>query len=240
VAALLLVFGAACGGGDTEGGDQLTVLAAASLTGSFTELADRFEQEHPGVAVNLAFDSSTTLATQVVDGAPGDVLATADGTSMEIVVDAGAEESAPVEFATNTVVLVVPAGNPADVASLSDLSRDDVDWVMCDPSVPCGRIARSLVDDSGVTADPASLEVDVKAVLAKVSSDEADAGLVYATDATAAADEVRTIAIPGAASRRNSYYIAPVSDSTHAEAWIDLVTSEEGRAVLEDAGFGSP
>lgn len=237
---LLLLPLVACGGGDDGGqGRELTVLAAASLTDTFTALAEQFEADNPGVEVTLAFDSSTTLATQVVDGAPGDVLATADDLSMGVVTDADAAAADPTLFATNTLVLVVPSGNPAGVDSLDDLAGD-VDWVMCDPSVPCGKVAQSNLDESGVDAEPASFEVDVRAVLAKVTSDEADAGLVYATDAVAAGDTVESFAIDGADAFRNDYYVVPVTDGDLAAAFVALVAGADGRAVLTEAGFGAP
>lgn len=229
---------ASCGA-DGGGPDQeLTVLAAASLSDTFTELAERFEADNPGVEVTLAFDSSTTLATQVVDGAPGDVLATADAFSMRIVTDAGAASAEATRFASNTLVLVVPAGNPAGIDSLAALGG--ADWVMCDPSVPCGGVAQRNLDAGDISAEPASFEVDVRAVLAKVTSDEADAGLVYATDAVAAGDDVESFAIEGSDRFRNDYLVAPVTDSPLATAFIDLVTGDVGRAVLTEAGFGAP
>lgn len=229
----------ACGGGDDD--TTITVLAASSLTGTFTELADRFEADHPGVHVKLAFDSSATLAQQAVDGAPADVLATADTATMD---DAeGALASDPELFATNTMVLVTPAGNPADVSGFADLANGDVTFVACVPTAPCGKVAAALLDDNAITLPPASLEVDVKSVLAKVTSDEADAGLVYATDAVAAGDEVESFEVPHAQEELTSYPIAPLtqaSDDALAQEFVDLVTSPEGRQVLKDAGFGAP
>jgi molybdate transport system substrate-binding protein len=237
VASVLLCAG--CGGDDSTD-TELTVLAAASLSGTFEELAERFEQDHRGVEVTLVFESSTTLATQVVDGAPGDVLATADTISMGIVTDADAANGEPTPLATNTLVLVVPPGNPADIGSLDDLERESVDWVMCDPSAPCGKLAETNLHAHGVTAEAASLEVDVRAVLSKVVSDEADAGLVYRTDAVSAGDAVQTIEIEGADEHRNEYLVVQVTDSDLAAEWVDLVTGSEGRSVLTDAGFGTP
>ena len=232
---------AAGGGGDAEPG-TLDVLAAASLTETFETLAERFEAEHPGVEVRLVFESSTTLATQVNEGAPADVLATADESAMQLVLDAGSADVAD-RFATNQLVLVVPPENTADILSLEDLDEPGVSYVACVETAPCGALAERLLAENGVRSDPRSLEVDVKAVLAKVTSDEADAGLVYATDAFAASQDVTTFRVPGAEDALTSDAIAVVDqadDRELAEAWVDLVLSPEGRAVLADAGFGAP
>jgi molybdate transport system substrate-binding protein len=229
----------ACGGGGD--GTTITVLAASSLTESFTELADTFEADHPGVNVKLAFDSSATLAQQAVDGAPADVLATADTATMDDARDALSSDPEP--FATNTMVLAVPKDNPADVSGFADLGTGDISFVACVPTAPCGKVAAALLDDNAITLPPASLEVDVKSVLAKVTSDEADAGLVYATDAVAAGDEVESFEIPHAPEELTSYPIATLAqahDDALARQFVDLVTSAEGRQALADAGFGAP
>lgn len=226
-----------------SGESTLTVLAAASLTGTFTELAVDFEAAHPGVTVDLAFDSSATLAQQVVDGAPGDVLATADDTTMTTAANGGALDGGPEEFATNTVVLVVPADNPAGLASFGELDTAGVTYVVCVDTAPCGVAAAALLKQQAIAAPPASLEVDVKAVLAKVVTDEADAGIVYATDAVAAGDAVESFDIPGAEDRPNSYPIAALQQAESPELaaeFLDLVRSEGGQAVLRKAGFGPP
>lgn len=240
LAALVLVLPlAACGGEDGGGTDQLTVLAAASLTDVFEELATGFEEEHD-VDVTFSFGSSTDLAEQVADGAPGDVLATADETSMGLAEDAGVTGEVET-FATNVLTIVVPAGNPAGIESLDDLEGST--WVRCADEVPCGKVAQAVLDANGVTAEPASLEEDVRATLDKVVSGEADAGLVYATDAVAAGDDVEAVEIPGAEDVLTSYYATTLVQSEDAELaadWVGWVTSDEGRAILLDAGFGSP
>jgi len=241
VLALVLPL-AACGGGD-DGGDSktITVLAAASLTGSFTDLAHRFEADHPGVHVKLAFDSSATLAQQAVGGAPADVLATADTATMDSAKSVLA--ASPKTFATNTMVLVTPADNPAGITGFQDIDNSHVTYVACVETAPCGKVAAALIADNHVTTKPASLEVDVKSVLAKVTSDEADAGFVYATDGVAAGKDVETFAIPHAADEVTSYPIAPLTQSTNtdlARQFVDLVVSDQGQQVLHDAGFGKP
>ncbi len=217
------------------------MLAASSLTEVFTQLADAYESDHEGVEVELQFGSSTDLAETVADDAPGDILATADEAAMTIAVDADVTDAEPVVFAENQLVIVTAPGNPEGVESLDDLAG--VDWVRCADDVPCGRVALELLDGAGVTAEPVSLEVDVKATLEKVSTGEADAGLVYASDAVSAADAVEATPIEGSEEVPAVYYIAPLVQSTDAELaadWIELVTSDEGQAALEEAGFSSP
>ena len=235
---------AACGGGD-DGADtasdngELTVLAAASLTDVFEELATGFEEEND-VDVTFSFGSSTDLAEQVADGAPGDVLATADETSMGLAEEAGVTGEVET-FATNVLTIVVPKGNPAGIESLDDLEGST--WVRCADEVPCGKVALAVLDANGITAEPVSLEEDVRATLDKVVSGEADAGLVYATDAVAAGDDVEAVAIDGAEANLTSYYATTLEQSENADLaadWVAWVTSEEGQAILGDAGFGSP
>lgn len=242
VALTLALVLAACGGEGTAGGDddpQLTVLAAASLTDVFTELGEAFEEDQQ-VEVTFSLGSSTDLAQQAADGAPGDVLATADTTSMAIADDAGVTGEV-VDFAGNVLVIVTRPGNPQGIESLDDL--EGVTWVRCADEVPCGRVAVELLDAAGVTADPVSLEDDVRATLDKVTSGEVDAGLVYATDAVAAGEEVTTVEVPEAADVPTTYAVTSLEQSTDAElaqAWIDLLVSDDGRQVLEEAGFTVP
>ncbi|WP_067431633.1 molybdate ABC transporter substrate-binding protein [Nocardioides jensenii] len=237
LALVLLLPLSGCSDDETE----LHVQAAASLTGTFQALEKEFEADHEGVDVKLSFGSSTTLAEQANDGAPGDILATADQQSMDLAVDGGSVAGEPAEFATNALVLVVPADNPGRITGFDDFA--DTDWVRCDDDVPCGRLAVSLLDANGVTANPVSRELDVKAVLAKVTSGEADAGFVYATDAVAAGDEVKVFDVPGAQDQLNPYFIAALKqagDDDLAQDWLDLVNSDKGRTILTDAGFGQP
>ncbi len=237
--ATVLAAGAGCGGGSS---DELTVLAAASLTGTFTELEQAFHEDHPDVDVRLSFDSSATLAQQVVEGAPADVLATADERTMDSVVTAGGTDGSPQAFASNHLVLVVPADNPAGVRSVDDLARPGVDYVVCVPSAPCGNVAATVLDRAGITAPAASEETDVKAVLSKVELGEADAGLVYATDAVDAGDSVRSFEISSAPATSTRYVVATLKDAGSpdlARAWVDLVLSERGQRILADAGFGA-
>jgi molybdate transport system substrate-binding protein len=242
---LLLLPLTACGG--DQDGQTLTVLAAASLTETFTALAEEFEDEHPGVDVELVFGSSTALAEQAVDGAPGDVLATADERSMTVAEDGNALGGSPDAFVSNRLVLVAPADNPAGIESLTDLDEPEVDYVRCAETAPCGASALALLEDAGIAAAPASEEVDVKAVLARVVQGEADAGLVYRTDALAAGDAVSEVATDdlddyGTAYATN-YVIAPLQGSNAetedlADEFVTFVGSDQAAEVFRKAGFG--
>jgi molybdate transport system substrate-binding protein len=243
VAALVL---SSCGGGSDAGGSGTTtldVLGAASLTGTFTTLAKDFEKDHSGVKVKASFDSSATLAEQVNQGAPADVLATADTDTMKTVSDAGNTAKDPVMFATNHLVMVVPKDNPAGITQFSDLDKSGVKYVVCVDTAPCGKLAKTVLAANDIKADPVSEEVDVKAVEAKVEQGEADAGLVYATDAAASGGKVKVVDIPQTKGNLNQYPIAALKDSKQsklAQQFVDLVLSSKGQQVLSDAGFGKP
>jgi molybdate transport system substrate-binding protein len=251
VAALLVLSGCASssgvasggGNGDTSRTGTLTVLGAASLTEAFTTLAKDFEATHPGTQVKLAFDSSATLAEQVNQGAPADVLATADTATMRTVSDAGNTAGKPRLFATNHLELIVPRGNPAGITKFADLGRSSVKYLVCVDTAPCGKLAKKVLADTGITHPPASEEVDVKAVESKVQMGEADAGIVYATDVVAAGHKVKAIDIRTSNQNLNSYPIAALKDARKpvlAEAWVRLLLSAKGRKVLSDDGFGKP
>lgn len=221
---------------------DLIVYAAASLKTAFDELASQFEQRHPSVDIQpITYDGSSTLATQIIEGAPVDVFASADEKNMRKIVDEGLA-SDPHVFATNTLVLVVPAGNPGAVGGLADLADADQTVVLCAPEVPCGSAAATLLAGAGVTPSVDSYEQNVTAVLTKVAAGEADAGLVYVTDA-ATTDAVAAIEIDGAEEVVNRYPIAALSSATAPEigdAFIAFVLGSEGQAVLASLGFGAP
>lgn len=221
---------------------EITVFAAASLSESFGELADRFESDHPGTSVVLSLGPSSGLATQITQGAPADVFAAASQATMARVVDAGLAAD-PTTFATNRMQLVVPAANPARVRGLADLARPGVKLALCQPAVPCGVTAQQVLTAAGVTVTPVTQESDVKAVLAKVRLGEVDAGLVYVTDVRATDDEVRGIEVPTDVNASTAYPIAALKSAQNlptATAFVDLVLSSTGREVLATAGFGAP
>lgn len=220
----------------------VTVFAAASLTETFDALEAEFEAAHPNVDVVLSYGGSSALATQITEGAPADVFAAANESTMTTVTEAGDAGDTTI-FTTNSLELVVPAGNPADVTGLADLANPDLAIALCDPAVPCGSAAQALLDSADITASPDTLEQDVKAVLTKVELGEADAGLVYITDVKAAGDTVEGIIVPEAAAVINRYPIAVLTGAPNpdaAQAWVDFVLSEDGQSALADAGFVAP
>ncbi|MDQ3664958.1 MAG: molybdate ABC transporter substrate-binding protein [Actinomycetota bacterium] len=242
-AVLSLLVAAGCSDDDpaaSGGSDTLTILAASSLTDVFDDLAEVYEQEHDGVEVRLTYDSSSTLAEQVIQGAPADILATADEGTMQGVVDEGLTASEPVVFARNMLILVTPLHNPADIASIEDLNNPDVDWAVCVPGAPCGIASEKVLGIVNVTSEPVTEEANVRDTLTKVTAGEVDAGLVYVSDAQAAGDDVQSIEVPEASQAINADVIAPLDDAADAELaqdWIDLVTSNEGQQALEGYGF---
>nr|WP_220474428.1 molybdate ABC transporter substrate-binding protein [Propionibacterium ruminifibrarum] len=216
----------------------LTVYAAASLTASYDEMATAFETEHPGVDVQFNYAGSQTLVDQITQGAPADVLATANTSTMSKAVDAGAVGETT-EFATNVLTLITPAGNPAGVTGLDD-SLDAAQLVICAPEVPCGSATQQLTELLGVTLNPVSEEQQVTDVVGKVTSGEATAGIVYRTDAMEAGDQVTEVPIEGADQVVNHYPIATVNESEHAELaqqFVDYVLSDAGQATLSKYGF---
>ncbi|MGY1640471.1 molybdate ABC transporter substrate-binding protein [Geodermatophilus sp. SYSU D00703] len=221
----------------------LTVFAAASLTDVFTELGDRLELDHPDLDVRFNFAGSSALATQLTQGAPADVFASANETQMTVVTDAGLQGEDPTVFTSNVLQIAVPAGNPAGVAGLADFGREDLTLAVCAPEVPCGAAAEDVFAAAGTTAVPDTLEEDVRAALTKVELGEVDAALVYTTDVTAAGDAVEGLDFPEAEDAVNDYPIVPLADAPNpdaAAAFVDLVRSEEGQRALADAGFRTP
>jgi len=245
--ALLLPL-ASCGqseDGDDKADETVTlhVFAAASLTDTFTELGEQFEADHDGVKVEFNFDGSSNLVTQIQEGAPADVFASADEANMEKATGDDLVEGEPADFATNTLQIVTPPDNPAGIEDLSDLASDDVDVVLCAPEVPCGAASETVEKAAGIEIDPVSEEQKVTDVLGKVTAGEADAGLVYVTDATGAGDDVKAIDFAEAEDAVNIYPIGALAGSKNADLaqeFVDLVTSSEGQKVLADAGFGAP
>jgi len=246
LAAVVIGCLAACGT-DSASEDQpaeqkLTVLAASSLTATFTALAADFEAGHEGVDVALTFGGSADLMEQVQQGAAVDVVETAATATMKRLIDEDLVGE-PVPFASNRLEIVVPPGNPAGVTSLQDLDRSGLALVVCAPEVPCGAAAARVADVGGVTLSPVSEEQSVTDVLGKVVSREADAGLVYITDGQAAGDQVEGIEFRESKAVVNTYPVAVVADSDHEDLagdFVGLVTGGRGHAVLSDAGFGRP
>lgn len=254
-----LIFGAmtACSAGDPAGNTEaetsppatsalsgsITVFAAASLTATFTTLADDFESENPGTTVELSFAGSSDLVTQILNGAPADVVASADTKNMAKLSDASLLARKPADFATNMLEIAVPPGNPASIETFADLAKPGVKTVVCAPQVPCGAAAVAVEAATGVTLAPVSEESSVTDVLGKVQSGEADAGLVYLTDVASAGDKVVGIPFDEAGAAVNTYPIATVKGTANlaaATAFVEYVTGTAGREVLRAAGFGAP
>lgn len=235
---------AGCAPGDDDPATTdrtLTVFAAASLTDAFTELAEDFEQANPGVEVRLSFDGSSGLVDQLAGGAPADVFASADEQTMDRAVAEGLVVGEPTAFAINELTLITPPGNPAGITGL-DASLDGARLVICAEGVPCGTATRALADTAGLMLRPVSEEAKVTDVRGKVTSGEADAGIVYVTDARTAGDGVEQIALAGASAHPNRYPIALVAGAPSpdlGQSFLDAVTGPEGQAVLERYGFAA-
>jgi molybdate transport system substrate-binding protein len=263
VALLALATASACGSSDDRAASGpaesaaaspaggvtgvLTVFAAASLTEVFTELGERLEDEHPGLAVRFSFAGSSALATQIRQGAPADVFASADEAQMAKVADAGLALD-PDVFAQNRLMIAVPPDNPAGIVlpegagqpSLADLVPDDITLAVCAPEVPCGAAAAEVLDAAGLSGVPDTYEDDVRAVLTKVELGEVDAGLVYITDVRAAGDKVLAFAFREAELAVGRYPVSVLSDAPNpaaAQAFVDLVRSDTGKQILGDASF---
>jgi molybdate transport system substrate-binding protein len=252
VGALLVGCGGAEASGDGEEvSNTLTVFAAASLTDVFTALGDRLTAEDPGLEVRFNFAGSSALAAQVGQGAPADVFASADEAQMARVVDAGLAEN-PDLFAANRLVLAFPledpagldrAGAAAGIPGLADLVDRDITLAVCAPQVPCGVAAADVLGRAGLGEVPDTYEEDVRAVLTKVLLGEVDAGLVYRTDVLTVPSRVRSVAFREAEAAGNRYPVAVLTDAPNpvaARAFVDLLLSDEGQQVLEQAGFSEP
>lgn len=247
--AVAMVGLAGCGDGDAApasgsgvtGG--VTVFAAASLTESFNQIGEDFEAANPGVKVTFNYAGSSQLATQVNQGAPADVFASASPATMKTVTDAGNGDGAPVTFVRNQLVIAVPKGNPKAVTGLADLTKPGVKVALCAEQVPCGVAARKALDAAGVTLTPVTLEQDVKAALSKVKLGEVDAALVYRTDAKAASSDVDGVEFPESAGAINDYPLVVLKSApnrTAARAFVTYVQSDQAKKVLTDAGFQAP
>ncbi|MGO1385941.1 MAG: molybdate ABC transporter substrate-binding protein [Arachnia sp.] len=228
---------AACG---PDGEDQvLTVFAAASLNAVFTDLGEDFEGERDGVEVRFSFAGSSDLVSQLESGAPADVLASANEAQMERATESGVIRGESVLFASNTLTLVAPPENPAGITSLQDAATSSL--VICAPQVPCGAATNEMAEAAGIELQPVSEENSVTDVLGKVTSGQADAGVVYATDAKRAGADVTVIEISEADSVLNLYPIATVDPEDElATAFVDFIMSKASQDTLRETGFGSP
>jgi molybdate transport system substrate-binding protein len=243
-----LVLLAGCGGsgsgGKASGGTHtLRVYAASSLTKTFQQIAKEFEHEHEGVNVDLVLGGSSDLVEQLQQGAPGDVFASADTANMDKLTGASLNQGDPQDFATNTLEIAVPPGNPAKITSFADLAKQGVQVDVCAPEVPCGAATVKVEQVAGVTLHPVSQEQAVTDVLAKVSSGEADAGLVYVTDVKGAGGSVEGVPFPQSGKVVNTYPVVALKsskDDSLAKDFVGLVTGSKGQSILRAAGFAQP
>ncbi|HEY6422624.1 MAG TPA: molybdate ABC transporter substrate-binding protein [Pseudonocardiaceae bacterium] len=221
----------------------VTVLAAASLTSVFTQLKPQFEAANPTADLRFSFGGSSDLATQIVNGAPADVFASANEAQMQVVAKAGKVAGAPQPFATNVLTIVTPPGNPKGINTFENLSKPGIAVVVCAPQVPCGAATVKIEQQTGIKLNPVSEEPDVLSVLSKVEAKVADAGLVYVTDAKGAAGKVEQINFPEAKDAVNVYPIAAISGSKQpqlAAAFVQFILSPAAQQQLAAAGFGPP
>ncbi|HEY8516318.1 MAG TPA: molybdate ABC transporter substrate-binding protein [Candidatus Binatia bacterium] len=222
---------------------ELTVSAAASLTAAFAEIGHAFEKSSPGMTVRTNFAGSSTLVRQILEGAPVDVFASADEANMQKLVDADAVEGRPETFARNRLTILVQRGNPKGIAGVADLARPDVVVALCAPEVPAGRYAREIFARAGVALPATSQELDVRAVVTRVALGEADAGIVYATDARAAGETVAEVAIPDAQNVIARYPVAVLRDAKHPDegrAFVRFLLGEQAQGILARHGFLPP
>ncbi|MFD7613199.1 molybdate ABC transporter substrate-binding protein [Streptomyces sp. NPDC059828] len=253
IAAALFMSLTACGGSDKESAGasgtasaagapeaNLTVLAASSLTDVFKKAGAAYEKAHPGTKLTFSFAGSQELVSQVQQGAPADVLVTADTKSMDKVTS---DTGTPAVIARNRLVIATAEGNPKKVDDLKDLADSKLKVVLAAPEVPAGKYSDKILDAQKITVKPVSLEPNVRAVLSKVELGEADAGLVYKTDAESAPDKVDAVTIPDAQNAIAEYPAATLKESKHAEAaaaFVAWLATPEAQRILLDAGFQQP
>lgn len=222
---------------------DIVVFAASSLTEGFTEIGAAFKVDNPDASVTFNFAGSGDLVTQIGQGAPADIFASADDSNMTKLTDAGESAGEPVSIAKNTMEIIVEKGNPKAVTGVADLAKSDLIVVLCADTVPCGKSAAAVLKNAGVTAAPKSLEDKVKGVVTKVTAGEADAGIVYVSDVKAAGDAAEGVEIPVDINVINNYPMVVTKEATNtagAQAFIDFVGSDAGQAILAKFGFLAP
>ncbi|GAA3450764.1 molybdate ABC transporter substrate-binding protein [Dactylosporangium matsuzakiense] len=221
----------------------INVFAAASLTEAFNKIGSAFEAANPGSKVTFNYAGSSALATQISQGAPADVFASAAPANMKTVTDAGGAAGEPATFGKNQLVIAVSPGNPKGIKGLADLARPGIKVALCAEQVPCGAAAKTVLSAAGVKLTPVTLEQDVKAALSKLTLGEVDAALVYRTDARSAARDVDDVEFPESAGAINTYPIVVLKNAPNAagaKAFVAYVLSDKGRSVLTDIGFQAP
>jgi molybdate transport system substrate-binding protein len=245
--AAVSLLAASCGGTATAASSKPTgtvvVFAAASLSGAFDKIGTQFEKANPGVSMKFNYAGSSSLATQIKQGAPADVFASADTQSMDTVTSGGGADGSPRTFAKNRMEIIVAPGNPKHITSVADLAKSGVQVVTCASAVPCGIYAQQIFKKAGITVKPVSEETSVSSVVTKVTLGQADAGIVYVTDVKAAGSKAEGVAIPDSQNVLADYPIVMVkgaSNSEGASAFIGYVMSPAGQKVLASFGFLPP
>ena len=222
---------------------DITVLAAASLTAAYTEMGNAFKTVHPGANVVLSFGASSALVTQINEGAPADVFASADQSNMTKLTDSGNNAGGPQVFATNSLQIIVGKGNPKGITAVADLAKPDLLYVTCAPEVPIGKYAAQVLTAANVTVTPVSFEQNVKGIVTKVTAGEADAGIVYKTDVIAAGSAAAGVDIPADINVTATYPVVVIKKAPNplgAQAFVDFVLSDQGQTILASYGFTAP
>lgn len=243
LSAVTALVATGCGVASVDGQSDVVVSAAASLSDAFSDIETAFELANPEFDVLLNVAGSAALREQILEGAPADVFAPANPEVMVDVVEAGEVGGSPQIFAANSMVIAVPEGNPGGVTGLNDLEREDLFVGLCSPSVPCGSLARQVLADAGIDPSLDTNEPDVRSLLLKIGLGEVDVGLVYVTDAIAAASSVDSIQLPPQHTSVVLYPIAALAASPNpvgGEAFLRFVLSEQGSDIMERHGFVVP
>lgn len=230
----------ACSDGNER--TEIVVMAASSLTDAFSAIETNFEAAHPDIDLVMVFGASSTLATQIVDGAPADVFASADAKQFDVIA-ADVDIDEPIVFATNSLVIMVGAGNPKSIDGLVDLGRDDVLVATANDGVPIRKYTDQLMVAAEVTPHYVTFEANVAGIVTKITTGSADAGVVYTSDLVGAGSSVQSVAIPDDLNITARYPIATISSSDHVQAarqLVEFVTSANGREILTKFGFGAP
>jgi molybdate transport system substrate-binding protein len=236
---VIFVLGA-CGGGGSE--EQVVVFAAASLTDAFSGMETAFEDANPGVDVEIMVAGSSALREQLLDGAPGDVFASANIQNLTPLIDAGLVTEPHQWFATNSLQIAVPKGNPIGVRGLDDFARENLFIGLCAPAVPCGELARQSLERAGVVPSVDTDEPNVRALAVKIAAGELDAGLVYQTDVIANAGSLDGINMSPEHVITVDYPLARLDEAPNpagAMLFIDFVLSERGQSIMQQYGFQS-
>lgn len=243
VLAVTNMVGTACSDGANTDKTEVVVFAASSLTDAFAEIGKAFSAEHPDVRVTFNFAGSGDLVAQISQGAPAGVFASADDSNMTKLINAGESAGDPIVIARNTFQIIVESGNPKGIADLADLADSELIVVLCAETVPCGRGAATVLSNAGVTVTAKSLEATVKGVVTKVTTGEADAGIVFVTDVLAAGNDAAGVAIPTDVNVVSNYPIVVTEsapNSAAAQAFLDFVAGDAGQAILASYGFLAP